>query len=254
MTPSRMDFASLLGLKSVGILGRGKFGTFMEERLKEALGGASIRSFDPKERSPHTESDVVTSDAVILAIPPLTMESEIPRVARNMRRGSVLVDVCSVKIHTAHLMDTFVPDGVHYLLTHPLFGPQSFEDNGRSLKDLEMTVCGGQLPKALYETIQMFFKSLGLRVERMTPEEHDRGPSIEQLIVQFQGLLHHRAGFMLNGHQIHTRSAKYYYQAMNIVRDDEALFHQIAELNPFWPEAKAKLLAEYRKEIERMAA
>lgn len=251
---SQMDFTSLLELNSIGILGRGAFGTFLEERLKEALRGASVRSFDPKVSSPHTEDDVIRCDAVILAVPPLSMESMIPSVAARMKPGSVLVDVCSVKIHTARLMNQFVRNSVGYLLTHPLFGPQSFEDNGRSLKDLEMVVCGGRLPQALYETVVMFFKSLGLRVEQMTPQEHDRGPSIEQLVVQYQGLLHHRAGFQLNGHNIHTRSAKHYYAAMDIVKSDGPLFEQIAQLNPFWPEEKARLLAEYRKEIERIAA
>ena len=246
-----MELLQNTELPSFGIYGsEGDFGSFLRERLQESLPGVVVRSFDVHKASSHTEAEVMDCGIVVPTVPPFEMQHVIPRVVSQMRRGSTLWDVCSVKMHLAQLLGgCILPDmGISYLLTHPLFGRQSFVDNGNSLKDLEFAVCGHQMPEQTYSTVISMLHATGLKIVEMTPEEHDSGPGVEQLIVQFQGIRHHRAGFELNGHNTHTRSAKHYYRAMQIVKNDGPLFEQIAKLNPFWPEAKRRLLAEYRKD------
>lgn len=244
---------NITSLPSFGVLGgSGDFGSFLAERLKASVPGVVVRSFDAFKPSSHTEAEVLDCDIVIPAVPPLEMRKVIPSIVSKMRKGSTLWDVCSVKVHIEHLLSTCItPEtGISYFLTHPLFGRQSFVDNGNSLEGLEFAVCGNSMPQEVYLTIMSLLRESGLKVVEMTSAEHDMGPGIEQLVVQYQGILHRRAGFELNGHRVHTRSAKHYYRAMDIVKNDGPLFEQIARLNPFWPAAKRKLLAAYRKEID----
>ena len=206
---------------SFGILGRGDFGLFVHERIEEHLPDATVRSYDPHKPSKHTEDEVADCDVVILAVPPLQMERAVRSIAPRMRQGALLVDVCSVKMHTADIMRKHVPDKVYYLLIHPLFGRQGFADNGESLEGLDLVYCGGTLPLALASTIVSTFTNLGLRVGSMTPEEHDRGPSIEQLATMYQGLVMRKAGLELNSFNLHTRSALHYFRGMDLVKNDE---------------------------------
>lgn len=240
-----------LNTQTFGVLGSsGDFGSFVVERIREGFPEAQIRTFDSAGGSNSTEQEVVSSNIVIPAVPPMALEETIARLAPKMKSRSTIVEVTSVKMHPQSVMRRLVPSHVQYVLTHPLFGRQSFVDNGNNMAGLELAWCGGSMSLHTGAMLHGLFTKLGLRVVRMTAEEHDRGPSIEQLITMYQGLVMKEAGFELNKHQLHTRSAQHFFRAMYIVRNDEALFRQIAKLNPFWPEEKKRLEAAYHRIFE----
>ena len=113
------------------------------------------------------EEEILDTDVLLISVPIDITERVIERVAPKMRKGSLLMDITSVKKMPLETMERCTNEAVEILGTHPLFGPSTKSLQGQTI--IFVPSRKGQLYELLYE----LFKSNGARIEFLTAERHD---------------------------------------------------------------------------------
>lgn len=123
--------------------------------------------------------EVVDTDVLLVSVPIDITGRVIERVGPEMRKGSLLMDITSVKKMPMETMEKCTNESVEILGTHPLFGPSAKSMRGQ-------TIISVPLRKGpLYERIYEMFERNGARIELLTAEEHDEIMSVIQGLVHF---------------------------------------------------------------------
>jgi len=126
-----------------------------------------------------SKEDIADTDVLLVSVPIDITGRVIERVGPKMHKGSLLMDITSVKKAPVEMMDRFTNEDVEILGTHPLFGPSTKSMQGQ-------TIIFVPLKKGhLYEGIYEMFKSNGARIEISTAEEHDEMMSVIQGLTHF---------------------------------------------------------------------
>ena len=220
---------------SLAIVGAGAFGEFCIPHLS---GFFRIGLCDPRrdldgicQRHGVEVIDLATAakqDIVLLAVPFRHLRSVARAIAPHLKPGSLVVDVCSIKVKLLTILEEELPPNTGIIGTHPLFGPQS----GRSgIAGLRIAICPVRGQKA--PAVERFLRrELGLDVIRTTAEEHDRQ------MAYVQGLTHliSRIVVMMGVPPLEHATATFsHLNAMvDMVRHDSTeLFRTIITDNPF---------------------
>jgi prephenate dehydrogenase len=242
---------------TVGVIGLGAFGLFARERFG-SFPNVEVLGYDPDPRRPSNGSfeQAARCHIVVLAVPIPAYEQVLLDVLKTNSSGMIL-DVATVKLHTAELFRRHASHR-ESLWTHPLFGPQSFAQNGNSLKGLQIVITGSnKVEIGKYEKIRSLLEDSGLVVIEMSPDEHDRTiVGEEQLVTQLVGRIIKKAGFARNKLNAHTLSARHFYLAMEIVGDDDELFRIVCQYNPYWKEIEDRFQEAFlavRRELNGVA-
>ncbi len=119
------------------------------------------------------------AEIVIIAVPIDVTSKIIKEVAPHLKEGSLLMDVTSVKEEPSQVMEEFIPNGVEFIPTHPMFGPR--------IKSLEgqVVVLTPLIKGKWYEKVVKFLESENARVIETTPQIHDQMMSIVQGLTHF---------------------------------------------------------------------
>lgn len=163
--------------ETLGIVGFGAFGKLIAQCLN---GHFELFAHDPLSNlrdiaaeldvSFTSLSTVAQCDVVVIAAPVSSFEEVVTSVAAVCRPRALIIDVGSVKVQPADIMERILPDHVDIVATHPLFDPQSARDGIRGLK---IAVCPIRGKRHLH-LAAFLRKHLGLHVIMTTPHEHDR--------------------------------------------------------------------------------
>lgn len=230
--------------RTLGILGYGAFGRLMAAHLGRHF---DVIVHDPRSPEaggdPETgvrfagQAEVAACDVVVLAAPVDQFRAAARAIRDHLRPEALLLDVGSVKVLPAAVLQEELPDHANIVCTHPLFGPQSAS---RGLKGLKLALCplrGGKGPdvKAFLE------EAFGLEVIVTTPEEHDR----ELALVQ--GLTHLIARVLVGMEPLPSRMTTLSFDllmdAIGMVRDDPpGVFLAIERDNPYSREVRERFL------------
>jgi prephenate dehydrogenase len=116
---------------------------------------------------------------VIVAVPIEFTPLIIKEVAPHLQKGSLVMDVTSVKELPSEIMEKHTPEGVEVIPTHPMFGPRI-----RSLEG-QVIVLTPQKKGIWYPKVVEFLNSEQARILETTPELHDRMMSIVQGLTHF---------------------------------------------------------------------
>ena len=119
------------------------------------------------------------SDMLIISVPINHTPAVIREVAPFMRKGSVMVDVTSIKEEPLKAMEESLPENVEYIPTHPIFGPRTTELDNQIIA-LTPTKKGEWYPK-VYD----YLASKNMRIIETTAEHHDYMMSIVQVLTHF---------------------------------------------------------------------
>jgi len=172
----------------VGVYGLGRFGSFWARVLARH---AEVRAWSRDSSRPAPpgvtrvgEDEVLREPAVFFCVAISAFEEVLLRTASHIPSGTLVMDTCSVKSHPAALMGRLLAPGVSVLATHPMFGPDSAAE---SLQGLPMVLCPVRVAEDELGRWREFFSSLGLSVEVMTPDEHDRQAAFTQGVTHFLG-------------------------------------------------------------------
>lgn len=219
----------------IGIVGFGAFGQLMGRHLKDNF---RIYAFDPARTDTADVRTIAYCDIVILAPPVDRLSEAIAWVRPHLRKGAIVLDVCSVKIKPTQLMLSALPDHVEIIGSHPLFGPQSAQGGIRGLKIVLCPLRGGASRK-----IAAFLRArFGLKVFVTTPEEHDRQMAMIQGLTHLIGKLLVQMGPLPT--RMTTRSYEHLMQSVEMVRhDNPALFRAIEHDNPFAKDVRNRFLS-----------
>lgn len=237
------------GRQTLGLVGCGAFGEFM---LRHLIPYFRVRVHDSHRDltpvaalynvEPTTLAAVAAADIIVLAVPVQRLATVVEAMLPSIRPGTLVVDVCSVKLKPATILTELLPETVDIVCTHPLFGPQSGK-NG--IAGLNVTVCPVRGERG--ECVKRFLADqLRLNVIETDPERHDRE------LAYVQGLTHLIAKIMvdieLKGIAQTTRTYELLMQSVELVRyDSDELFRAIESENPFVGEAKSRFFDAARR-------
>jgi prephenate dehydrogenase len=219
---------------SIGIVGAGAFGRFMAQHL-QCLGPVCLYDADARALAVSRWAGFTVADLdavarcrfVVLAVPLEALAGAASALAPRLRRGSVVIDVTSVKEEPLAILKRLLPPHVRVVGLHPVFGPQS---GARGIAG--MTVCHCDEGRVIDRFIaRVLARRLGLDVVAMSAEEHDRQMG------QVQGLTHAIARALrrleLDAPRLQTRSYQHLLEMVGIVGGDSAgVFRTIVAANP----------------------
>lgn len=123
------------------------------------------------------EEAVKDADLIVLAVPVGAMGAVTRQIADHLKPGATVIDVGSVKRTVIDEVEPHLPEGVHFVPTHPMAGtehsgPESgfatLFDNRRSL-----IVPVENCPEEAVARVEAYWQALGAMTDRMDPEHHD---------------------------------------------------------------------------------
>lgn len=173
-------------MKSAGVIGFGNFGKFFARKLATAF---EVSVWDCQDFSGEasemgvewaTLEQVAKKELVVLAVPLQSMEPLLEKLISRVNYTTLVMDVCSVKQEPLRLMEKYLRG--QFLLTHPMFGPQSAKDGWQGHR---LVVCPVATPSAQSELVLQFFRDQGLKLFEMTAEQHDREMARVQALTHF---------------------------------------------------------------------
>ena len=162
-------------------------------------------------------------------MPIAAFEAVIKTISPLLRPGSLVVDVCTVKIHAVKIMKRWLPKNVSILATHPIWGPDSAATN---LKGLTTVFCPVRLPAKQLAAIKQGLEKIGQKVVILSPEAHDQFLARSQAVSHLYGRINQK--LKLKSTPIDTQGFKQLLAVQPIVVNDSwQLFADMFRFNPF---------------------
>jgi len=224
----------------IGVIGFGRFGElavrYLSRRfpvtvLERGGKGAAIRLAGG---TPAPLAGVCRQPVLILAVPISTLRRTLAEIAPRLAPGTLVVDVCSVKVLPVAWMRAALPDGVSILATHPMFGPDSA---ARRLEGQKIVLCPVRVAPGRLRRIRAFLETEGLQVIVATPEEHDRQIATSLALTHFIGRA--LAAFGAPELTIDTEGYRRLITTLAVVENDTwQLFEDMHRFNPYAREVR----------------
>jgi prephenate dehydrogenase len=186
------------------------------------------------------------------------MAETLDEVAPHLDPGAVIADLCSVKALPRRWMEQRLPERVHPVGTHPLFGPDSAREEG--IEGQRIAVCGVPGHEAAAEEVAGICRDLGLRPLLIDADEHDRRMARSQAMVFLVARSLRRAGIIAEDPldrsrlaELGTPSERRFLSMLELVASDtEELYEDILRHNPHARKAARRLVEAVEAEIERL--
>lgn len=221
-------------MKTLGVIGFGHFGRLAAQQL---AGRFAVGAHDPQLAAdviegagarPMSLEEAAACDVVMIAVPVQAMEEVIARIAPLVRPGSTVIDVASVKVLPSQWLARYIPETVHVVPTHPLFGPQSTARGG--IAGRQLVIC--PLRGDQHLKVAALGEELGLRVRITGAEEHDREMAYVQALTHLIGRT--LAGMAIPDEMLKTQTYQHLLDLCDLIRNDSMeLFTAIQTMNPF---------------------
>tara|TARA_B100001996_G_scaffold103129_2_gene77461 strand:- start:11807 stop:12547 length:741 start_codon:yes stop_codon:yes gene_type:complete len=192
-------------MKSVGLIGLGRFGKILVNILQK---GYSISAYDINNKGPISNVNFCNLDKVLeehvifIAVPIRSFDSLIKDISTKLKPGTTLIDVCSVKSYPVDVMLKYTKTDTGIIATHPMFGPDSFSTNTK----LKMMMSNVRDINKQFLSWSDFFSNQGIEIIEMTPDEHDRLAARSQGVTHFLGRMLKQFGIQKT--QIDTQGFK----------------------------------------------
>jgi len=240
-------------MKRISIVGFGRFGKTLYRLIKDdfaiALYNRSEIDSEAVELTKNTMivkdiSEVYKSDVIFYAVPISAFEQVIASHNIYFRKGHVLIDVLSVKLHPAKVFNKFLGESkVQALLTHPMFGPDSSK-NG--FEELPIILDRFMTDDRVYNFWKEYFQSKKLRVIEMSAQDHDKLAANSQGLTHFIGRLLEE--FKFDKTPIDSLGAKKLLEIKEQTCNDTwQLFTDLQHYNPYTKQMRLKLGEAYDK-------
>lgn len=171
---------------------------------------------------------VEEADVVFPCVPIRAFEEVIKDISPKLKKGALVIDVCSVKVYPVRIMKKYLKD-VEIIATHPLFGPDSAKEG---LENLQIMMFNVSASGKAFNKFKKYCRGLKLNVLEMTPEEHDRYMAYSQAYTHFVGRIGQELKLKKTpidtiGFQQTLKIQQY------VVNDSEELFVDMHKFNPY---------------------
>ena len=166
------------------IIGFGRFGRLLADILSPfgEINIISRRKIKGVKQIDYEDLDKI--DWVIPSVPISATEKEFKKIAPLLKKGSLVMDVCSVKVYPCRWLKKHIPAGVEIIGTHPMFGPDSAK---KGLEGLQIVLCPLRISNKRLNELKHIFRKLKLKIITTTPEDHDREAAVSLSMVHFLG-------------------------------------------------------------------
>lgn len=223
----------------IGIIGFGEFGEFLFDLAKVKFPDAKIkvysRSHKPNKSKFFDLVEVCKCNLVIPCVPISTFEKVISDIVPLIPPTSLLIEVCSVKVHPVKILSKYSAK-INYIATHPMFGPNSFKNKNYDLTNKRMILTEHNLKETTYKDIVSLLKESGLEVVECSAHEHDQLAAETQFLTHLIGQVFQQLKSKKT--KIDTYSYRQLFEVLQIVKAHGKLFEDIYMYNPY---AKAEL-------------
>lgn len=125
---------------------------------------------------------VKNADIVIFAVPIAFMEKTIEQVAPNIKKWSVVVDICSIKIWPSLALKKFSPEWVLVIPAHPMFWPYV---STIAWQIFVLTPENEVKKDFRYKFLKNFLEKSWAKVIEETAENHDKMMAVVQWLTHF---------------------------------------------------------------------
>jgi len=225
-------------IKTVGIVGYGAFGALAHTLLGRFAPEVKVRVYAPEKKADgqtfFSLAEVAKCDAVILAVPIHAFEEVLKKVLPLTRKDTVIIDVATVKVHTAALLKKMAK-GRPYISTHPVWGPESYEKRGGDVAGFRIVMVDGTLDAGEYTRLIDFLKKCGFDVVEMSAEEHDKHVAETLFLTHFIAQIVLRTGIKRT--TMDTVSFGWLMNAVETAQHDQELFKDVYRYNPYCQDA-----------------
>jgi prephenate dehydrogenase len=238
----------------VGIIGFGRFGELAARYLARDV---QVVVFDRGGKGSQIEAvgahpaDLETTCAqemVLLCVPISTMQTQLKIIAPLLKAGTVVIDVCSVKVYPVQWMTELLPAAVEILPTHPMFGPDSA---AKTLAGAKIVLCRNRISNANYDKVANWLRARDLVVIEATPEAHDRQIAVTLALTHFLG--RSLSAFGADKLPIDTEGYKRLMHILEVVENDTwQLFKDMHRYNPFAAEQRNRFMEAMQQINERL--
>jgi prephenate dehydrogenase len=239
---------TIIGLGLIG----GSLGLAIKQRrLAKEVVGVSRRKTTIRRAGYLGVVDTATSDLkkgvegsglVILTVPVLTIIDIAKEISPYLEKGAILTDAGSTKKDVTRKIEPFLPSSVKFVGSHPLTGSEKSGVNFACKNLFKGAYCiltrTNRTDVRALRRLKEFWHALGMKVEIMSPQMHDRVLS---------GLSHlpHAAAVALTN----TADRKYLYLAAGGFRDTTRIASGEPEL---WKDIFATNRMNITKDIRRL--
>ena len=224
-------------LKTVGIVGYGAFGALVAGLLERFAPELEVKVYAPEKKADgetfFTLAEVAKCDAVILAVPIHAFEEVLAKILPLARKDTIIVDVATVKVHTAVLLRKLAK-GRPYISTHPVWGPESYEKRAGDISGFRIVIADHTLPMDVYAMLVKKLEKCGFDIVEMSAEAHDKHLAETLFLTHLVGQTVLHGGFERT--QVDTVSFGFLMDAVESVQHDEKLFQDVFRFNPYCKE------------------
>jgi prephenate dehydrogenase len=229
--------------KVVSVYGYGRFGKLWADILSEdfSVKVYSRRGLKKEEVSKgvkiSTIEDLFDCDAMFFCVAISSFEQVLIDSKKYFKKNSLFFDTCSVKVFPAQWMTKYIPKESQIIATHPMFGPDSYNDQASKLP---MVMCNIRSQKNVFNEWKNFFSEKHMSVEEMSPDEHDKMVAYSQGITHYIGRV--LADLNLQSTRINTLG---YGKLLEIIQqtcnDNWQLFLDLQRFNPYTKNMREEL-------------
>jgi len=233
----------------IGIIGFSRFGQLLAKILKPY---AEVRVFNRTPKSVVAKQlgvewdelkDICQSDIVIVAVAISATEEMIKKIAPLLKKGTIVMDVCSVKVFPAKWLNSYISPDNEILATHPMFGPDSAKDG---TKGLQWILCPLRIGDENLNKIKDILNKLEVKIIETTPDDHDRQTADSLALVHFVGRGLEEYG--LEKKEISTLGFERLFKVNETVTNDSwQLFLDMQNFNPYTKQMRKKLIQAFKK-------
>ncbi|MCX6744768.1 MAG: prephenate dehydrogenase/arogenate dehydrogenase family protein [Candidatus Parcubacteria bacterium] len=228
----------------IGIIGFSRFGQLLAKILKPH---AEVLVYNRSDKSNETKELGVTwakleqvcqCDWVIVSVAISATEDMIKQIAPLLKKGSLVMDVCSVKVFPSQWLEKYISKDNEIMATHPMFGPDSAA-NG--LKDLQWVICPLRISPDKLAEVKKVLNGLEVKIIETTPQEHDKETAISLALVHFIG--RGLEEFGIKPQRISTLGFERLLKVNETVTNDSfRLFLDMQKYNPYAKEARERFI------------
>ena len=219
----------------IGIIGFGRLGRLIAKNLSQDF---ELYVYDKIDYASDITAlgaistdleGIYQCDTIIPFVPISAFEDLVKAIAPHLAPNTLIIDVCSVKVHPMQVMQKYLPKSIQVLGTHPMFGPDSAKT---TLMGSKIVLCKERVQDELYDNIVYYLKKFGLKVIEATPEKHDQEISSSLLLTHFIGRT--LIDFEAQDLEIDTAGYRRLMKILGTVENDTwQLFEDMNKYNPY---------------------
>jgi prephenate dehydrogenase len=233
----------------VGVLGFGRLGKLLVRNFTQ---DATVSVFDSNLDESEVNAlgakavsleEICKSKILILCVPISQISVVANQIKDLVTPDTLVVDVCSVKVHPMSELTSILPKEIEVLGTHPMFGPDSA---AKSLYGCKIVLCQERVNDETFKNIKGYLESHGLKVIVSSAHEHDKQ-------IAHSLILTHTIGRTLmdmnsNPMDIDTKGYRRLLKILETVENDSVqLFNDMNKYNPYAKEMRESLSSSLGK-------